>query len=139
MFTSVSARSAFAYKKASVDASVEMASPHQLVTLLFDALQRTLGAAKMAMQSGDISAKCNHISSAIRILEEGLIAPLDLAKGGELAANLKRLYEYCVERLVFANAKNDAALLDEVKQLIEPVASGWKQIDGQGPAYLKPV
>lgn len=139
MFTSVSARSASAYKRASVDASVEMASPHQLVTLLFDALQRTLGAASLAMSTGDISAKCNHISSAIRILEEGLIAPLDLAKGGELAVNLKNLYEYCVMRLVLANAKNDPALLNEVKQLIEPVVSGWKQIDGQGPAYLKPV
>lgn len=139
MFTSVSARSASAYKRASVDASVEMASPHQLVTLLFDALQRALGGASLAMSAGDISAKCNHISSAIRILEEGLIAPLDLAKGGELAENLKNLYEYCVRRLVLANAKNDLALLDEVKQLIEPVVSGWKQIDGQGPAYLKPV
>ncbi len=139
MFTSVSARSASAYKRASVDASVEMASPHQLVTLLFEALQRSLGAASLAMQAGDISAKCNHISSAIRILEEGLIAPLDLSKGGELALNLKNLYEYCVGRLVFANAKNDQTLLAEVKQLIEPVASGWKQIDGQGPAYLKPV
>lgn len=139
MFTSVSARSASAYKRASVDASVEMASPHQLVTLLFDALQRTLGAASLAMSTGDISAKCNHISSAIRILEEGLIAPLDLTKGGELAVNLKNLYEYCVVRLVLANAKNDPALLNEVKQLIEPVVSGWKQIDGQGPAYLKPV
>lgn len=139
MFTSVSARSASAYKRASVDASVEMASPHQLVTLLFEALQRSLGAASLAMQAGDVSAKCNHISSAIRILEEGLIAPLDLSKGGELASNLKNLYEYCVGRLVFANAKNDLALLDEVKRLIEPVASGWKQIDGHGPAYLKPV
>lgn len=139
MFTSVNARSASAYKRASVDASVEMANPHQLVTLLFEALQRTLGSATLAMQAGDIGAKCNHISSAIRILEEGLIAPLDLSKGGELAANLKNLYEYCVMRLVLANAKNDPALLNEVKQLIEPVVSGWKQIDGQGPAYLKPV
>jgi flagellar protein FliS len=139
MFTSVSARSASAYKRASVDASVEMASPHQLVNLLFEALQRSLSAATVAMQAGDISAKCQHISSAIRILEEGLIAPLDMNKGGELAVNLRSLYEYCVNQLVFANAKNDPNMLQGVKQLIEPVASGWKQIDGQGPAYLKPV
>ncbi|TAH11610.1 MAG: flagellar export chaperone FliS [Curvibacter sp.] len=139
MFTSVSARSASAYKRASVDASVEMANPHQLVTMLFEALQRTLGAASAAMAAGDVSAKCNHISSAIRILDEGFIAPLDLAKGGELAANLKNLYEYCVRRLALANAKNDPSIVEEVKQLIAPIASGWKQIDGQGPAYLKPV
>lgn len=139
MFTSVSARSASVYKKASVDASVEMANPHQLVTMLFEALQRALGAASSSMTAGDVSAKCNHVSTAIRILEEGFIAPLDLANGGELAMNLKNLYEYCVRRLALANAKNDLSVLEEVKQLIAPIASGWKQIDGQGPAYLKPV
>lgn len=139
MFTSVSSRSASAYKRASVDASVGMASPHQLVNLLFEALQRHLGAAKLCMQSADIAGKCKQIGAAIRILEEGLIAPLDMQKGGELAGNLKRLYDYCVNRLVMANAKSDPAILDEVSKLIEPVATGWKQINGNGPAYLQPV
>jgi flagellar protein FliS len=139
MFTSVSSRSASAYKRASVDASVDMATPHQLVNLLFEALQRHLGAAKLSMQGGDIAGKCKQIGAAMRILEEGLIAPLDMQKGGELANNLKSLYDYCVNRLIMANARNDASILDEVAKLIEPVASGWKQIDGNGPAYLQPV
>jgi flagellar protein FliS len=139
MFTSVSSRSAYAYQRASVDASVEMADPHQLVTLLFDALQRALGSAKLSIQSGDVAGKCKHITTAVRILEEGLIAPLDIEKGGELALNLKDVYEYSVRRLIMANAKNDIALLDEVVHLMEPIASGWKQINGNGPAYLKPV
>jgi len=139
MFTSASSRAASAYKRASVDASVGMADPHQLVTLLFEALQRHLGSAKLSMQSGDIAGKCKQIGAAMRILEEGLIAPLDMEKGGDLARNLKSLYDYCVTRLIMANAKNDATLLDEVAHLIDPVASGWKQISGQGPAYLKSV
>ena len=139
MFTSVSSRSASAYKKASVDASVDMADPHQLVTLLFDALQRHLGSAKLCIQSGDVAGKCKQIGAAMRILEEGLIAPLDMTKGGELAVNLKDLYDYCVRRLLIANIKSDAAILDEVVHLIEPISSGWKQINGQGPAYLRSV
>lgn len=139
MFTSVNSRSAAAYKRASVDASVEMADPHQLVNLLFEALNRYLGCAKVSIQNADIAGKCKHIGAAIRVLEEGLIAPLDLEKGGELAQNLKGLYEYCVRKLLVANAKTDPASIDEVLKLIEPVANGWKQINGQGPAYLKPV
>lgn len=139
MFTSVNTRSALAYKRASVEASVDMADPHQLVNLLFEALQRAIGAAKLHMLSGDIPNKCTQIGNAIRILEEGLQAPLDLEKGGEIAANLKSVYEYCVTRLVMANARNDMATLDEVQRLIEPIASGWKQIEGRGPAYLRPV
>ena len=139
MFTSVGFRSASAYKRASVDASVDMADPHRLVTLLFDALKQNIGSARMTMQSGDIAAKCKYIGNAVRILEEGLIAPLDMDKGGELAANLKNLYEYCVRRLITANARNDLTALDEVDRLMEPIVSGWKQINGQGPAYLKSV
>jgi flagellar protein FliS len=139
MFTTASSRSASAYKRVSVDSSVELASPHQLVNLLFEALNRHLGAAKLFMKSGDVAGKCKQISAAMRILEEGLIAPLDLDNGGALATNLKSLYDYCVRQLMMANVKNDPALLDEIVRLIEPVANGWKQIGGQGPAYLKPV
>lgn len=139
MFTSVSSRSAAAYKRASIEASVDMADPHQLVNLLFEALQRAIGSAKLALQAGDVPAKCKQIGNAVSILEEGLKAPLDLEKGGEIASNLHALYTYCVQRLVQANARNDVAALDEVARLIEPVASGWKQIKGEGPAYLRQV
>jgi flagellar protein FliS len=139
MFTSVSSRSAAAYKRASVEASVDMADPHQLVNLLFEALQRAIGGAKLSMQAGDVPGKCKQIGNAIAILEEGLKAPLDLEKGGDIAANLSAVYEYCVNRLVLANARNEEAILDEVARLIEPIASGWKQIQGNGPAYLRPV
>lgn len=139
MFTSATSRAAHAYKRASVESSVEMADPHQLVNLLFDALKRAIGGAKLSMQAGNVAAKCEHIGKAIRILEEGLRAPLDLEHGGEIASNLDALYEYCVGRLVFANARNDVLALDEVNSLIEPVADGWKLIEGKGPAYLRPV
>jgi len=139
MFTSVTSRSASAYKMASVQASVDMADPHQLVVLLFDALQRHIAMARLAMESKDIPAKCTQIGNAIRILEEGLKAPLDMEQGGDIAQNLHMLYEYCVTRLVLANARNDVKALDEVSALLQPIAESWKQIKGEGPAYLRPV
>jgi flagellar secretion chaperone FliS len=139
MFSSVNSRSAATYQRASVEASVAMADPHQLVALLFDALQRHVAAAKTAMQAKDIPQKCKQVTSAIRILEEGLKAPLDMEQGGDIARNLHSLYDYCVNRLVLANARNDEAGLDEVLRLIEPVADSWKQIKGAGPAYLRSV
>ncbi len=139
MFTSVSARSAAAYKFAGIDASVQMADSHQLVCLLFDSLLQQLGAACTHIASRDVAKKCKSINNALRILEEGLIAPLDMENGGEVAANLRALYDYCVRRLVLANAKNDVAGLQEISSLIEPVASAWKQIKGKGQPYLQPV
>jgi flagellar protein FliS len=139
MFTSAGNRYAAAYKTVSVETSVDSANPHNLVCLLFAALQQAIGRARWGMERGDIGVKVKQFGIAIRILEEGLKAPLDLDKGGEIGANLEDLYDYCVIRLVQGNARNDASVLDEVSRLIEPIASGWKQIGGRGPAYLKPI
>lgn len=131
MFTPVSMRSANTYRTIGVETAITGASPHQLVGLLFDGLQQSLSAARAAILSGDIAAKGRSISRAVRILEEGLKAGLDAQKGGELAANLRSVYDYCIFKTTEANFRNDAALLDEVIRLIQPIADGWSQIRGE--------
>ncbi|NMM15483.1 MAG: flagellar export chaperone FliS [Rhodoferax sp.] len=128
MFTPVSMRSANAYKNVGMETSVAGATPHQLVGLLFDALQQSLSAAKGAIQRGDFPSKGRSISRAVRILEEGLKASLDAERGGNLAANLLSLYDFCIFRISEANLRNDAAMVDEVIRVIHPVADGWNQI-----------
>lgn len=54
MYTSLNRRAASAYAQVGVQSSVDGASPHQLIQLLFDALEKALNAAKGAMQRGDI-------------------------------------------------------------------------------------
>ena len=131
MFTPVSMRSVNTYKTVGLETSVTGANPHQLVSLLFDALQQSLASAKAAILSGDIATKGRSISRAVRILEEGLKASLDVNRGGDLAANLRTLYDYCILRTTEANLRNDATMIDEVIRLIHPVSDGWNQIRGQ--------
>ena len=131
MFTPVSMRSANTYKNIGLETSVTGANPHQLVSLLFDGLQQSLAAAKAAIVRGDIPAKGRAIGRSVRILEEGLKAGLDTNKGGELAGNLRRLYDYCIFKTTEANLRNHVAPLDEVMGLIKPVADGWNQISGE--------
>jgi flagellar protein FliS len=128
MFSPRSSKSASAYRQVSVQTSVDQATPHNLVEMLFDGLLVAVGSARAAMQRGDIKSKCMQIIIAVRILEEGLKSALNLEQGGELAANLDRLYGYCVLRLTQANARNDDDALAEVARLIEPLAKSWKQI-----------
>ena len=131
MFTPVSMRSVNTYKTVGLETSVTGANPHQLVSLLFGALQQSLGSAKAATLSGDIATKGRSISRAVRILEEGLKASLDTDRGGDLAVNLRTLYDYCILRTTEANLRNDATMIDEVIRLIHPVSDGWNQIRGQ--------
>lgn len=139
MFTSVNARAASAYQRIATETSVQAADPHQLVGLLFDALLRSIAAARGALARHDTAAKGEALGKAVRIIEEGLKAGLNLREGGEIARNLHQLYGYSVLRLTQANLHNDAAALEEVSQLIEPLAESWKLIQGRGPAYLQAV
>ena len=77
MYTPPSLRAANAYKSVGVQSSVDGASPHQLVTLLFEGLQQSVQAARGALQRGDVAVKCAQIMRAVRFLEEGLKAGLD--------------------------------------------------------------
>ena len=137
MFTQRANKSASAYRQVGVETSVDHATPHNLVEMLFDGLLVAVGAARAAMERGDIKAKCKQIVIAVRILEEGLKCALNLEQGGELASNLDRLYGYCVVRLTQANARNDDAALAEVQRLIEPLAKSWKQIGDSAYPQLR--
>ena len=124
------AANALAYHTVGIETGVGAASPHQLVTMLFDGFNTAIAEAKSAMAQGRIEAKCKALIRALRIVDEGLKAPLDAA-GGALTQNLSSLYAYVSLRLTQANLNNDVAALDECVQLMEPVRSAWLAI---GPA-----
>ncbi|MDD0843870.1 flagellar export chaperone FliS [Pseudomonas sp. Gutcm_11s] len=115
------------YQTVNTHAQVSDASPHRLIQMLMEGGLSRLAQAKGAMLHGQQAGKGELISKAIGIIG-GLRESLDLQKGGEVAANLDRLYEYMVSRLLEANISNDAALIDEVAELLRNVKSGWDAI-----------
>lgn len=137
MFTSVKSRAASAYQRVGTETSVQGADPHHLVGLLFDALLQSIATARGSLARQDVTAKGTAIGKAVRILEEGLKAGLNARDGGEVAANLRSLYDYCIARLTHANLRNDEQALAEVAGLIAPVADSWKQIKGRAPSTLQ--
>ena len=132
MFSSSGFNRANAYRQVGAHSGVENASPHALIQMLFEGLFQSLNAARGAMERGEIEEKGRHLGKAVRILQEGLAAGLDLDKGGELAGNLKLLYDYSVKQLTHANVHNDVGLVEEVIRMLQPVAQGWKEIGPEG-------
>ena len=132
MFSSSGFNRANAYRQVGAHSGVENASPHALIQMLFEGLFQSLNAARGAVERGEIEAKGRHLGKAVRILQEGLAAGLDLDKGGELAGNLKLLYDYSVKQLTHANVHNDVGLVEEVIGVLQPVAQGWKEIGPEG-------
>lgn len=123
--------SANAYRQVGVITSVEDASPHRLIELLFDGFLEAVTQARGFMAAGEIEAKGKAISRAARIVEEGLKAGLNIEAGGTLARDLSALYDYLARRLTLANLRNDDAILEECTQLVEPLRQAWRDIGGK--------
>jgi len=119
-----------AYRDIGVHTGVESASAHKLILMLMDGAQEKISTASGHMQRGELARKGENIGWAISIIG-GLRDSLNLEAGGELAANLERLYEYMSRRLVEANRDNDPAALQEVQGLLHEIRSGWLGIQQQ--------
>lgn len=115
------------YQQVSIEAQVSDANPHRLIQLLMQGGLERLAQARGAMEREQIPEKGILIGKAIGIIG-GLREALDSERGGELAGNLDRLYEYMIARLVEANTSNDTSLLNEVSALLLEVKSGWDGI-----------
>ena len=120
-----------AYARVGIETSVNSASAHKLIELLFNGFMDSIALARGAMRAGQIEAKGKAIGRAARIVEEGLKAGLDLEAGGRLAADLDALYAYISLRLLTANLRNDEKALDECARLIEPLREAWIAIGPQ--------
>lgn len=120
-----------AYRQIGVETGVSGASPHQLVTMLFDGFVDTVAEARGALERRDFAGKGRAVNRALAILQDGLKAGLDLQAGGKLAADLYALYAYIATNLNRAHMNNDDAQLGQCQQLIEPVRQAWKTIGPQ--------
>jgi flagellar protein FliS len=119
------------YRNVSASSGVEDASPHKLVAMLYEAVSGEIAAARGALQRRDVAEKGRAIGHAVRILEEGLMAPLDLEAGGAIASNLRDLYQYMVYRLTMGNLHSDDAALAECADLARSLGEGWQAIAPQ--------
>ena len=123
---------AAAYAKVNIDTAILTASPHKLISMLFDGALQALHEATNAMEQKDITLKGKLLTKAIRILDEGLKSALNDEAGGELSAHLRDLYDYMVMRLLQANLQNDSKKIREVIQLLGQIREAWQSVDNKG-------
>ncbi len=115
------------YSKVGMQTGVASADPHRLILMLLEGAKASILFAKKEMDTGNIAAKGEAISKAIRIIGE-LDASLNMEAGGEIAANLRALYDYMSVTLLEANLKNDVKRLLEVMRLLSELKAGWEGI-----------
>jgi flagellar secretion chaperone FliS len=103
------------------------ASPAQLVLMLYDGALTQIARADEALgEDGDAEAAHQALSKAQTIVTE-LAVTLDHERGGEVAANLASLYEYCTHLLVEANISKSPAGLGDAANVLRGLRDAWEQ------------
>lgn len=107
------------------------ASPGQLVLMLYEGAIRFLEQAQAGFQLEDpveFNTTINtNILRAQDIIRE-LDFSLDVEKGGELANQLRRLYDYFDRLLLESNLRKDPAGIKEVVSRITVLKDAWAQM-----------
>jgi len=99
----------------------------QLVVMLYDGAINFLKKAIADMERQDYASKGIHIAKATDIILE-LNTVLDMDKGGQIAQNLRSLYNFMHHHLSEANLKKDVTMIQDVIKLLEELKQGWQAI-----------
>jgi len=120
-------RAAAAYRSIELESAVASANAHELISLLFKELNKSLLAAEYQFEQGNLQEMRNHVTKASRVLT-GLQGSLDFEKGGEIADNLASLYGFSIRQLFRSTASGEVDNVVSVKGLIAPIAEAWESI-----------
>ena len=110
------------------ESQITSTSPEKTVLLLFEGAIRFLNSAIAEVEEHqNIPEKAVFLEKTVKILDY-LQSCLNEEKGGVIARNLNKLYDYMSIRLTEANLKNDTSKMREVLGLLGTIREGWNGI-----------
>ncbi len=110
---------------------ISTASPEAIVAKLFQGAIRHARRARSLDTDGPPGERGQSISKAVAIVGE-LRSSLDHDRGGEIADNLARLYDFVIERLTEANLRRAGQPIDDALQVLDTLEEAWAELARRG-------
>jgi len=104
----------------------QTATPGELIVMLYRGAVRFVAAGIEGIEAHNVEASHNNLVRAQAVINE-LLESIDVERGGEVARNLWRIYEFMSSRLLEANLRKDAALAREVERLLRDLLPAWEE------------
>jgi flagellar protein FliS len=109
---------------------VETVDPVRLVVMCYDAIVKDLQDAKKYHQERNIEAFYDKIRHAQDVITE-LLVGLDYEKGGDIAVNLGRIYNFVLRQLITVNTRTKPEYYDPLIRIMESLKEAWEQVAQQ--------
>jgi len=115
------------YRSIDLVSKIEAASPHRLISILYDELILSLAGVKGAIRRRDL-LRVNDGRARAQSIVQTLDAGLDHDKGGAVAAALTSVYGEA-NRLIATGCRTmDPKAIDDAQKLIAEIAEAWNKI-----------
>jgi flagellar protein FliS len=118
-----------------LQAQIATADRGRLLLMMFDGALRFLAQAEDALRNDQVEVFVTQLGRAQAVIAE-LLHTLDHKAGGEVAAQLDRLYRFMLEHLVEANLQKSQRHVAQVRNLVSIIADGYRQILANGLPQL---
>ncbi|MBW2090692.1 MAG: flagellar export chaperone FliS [Deltaproteobacteria bacterium] len=99
----------------------------RLIVLLYEGAIKFTRQAKACAEAGDIEGKANNINRAMDVIAE-LTHSLNMKEGGEIAANLKKLYLFISDLLLKEKIKKGTHYADDVIRILNTLLEAWNEV-----------
>ena len=99
----------------------------RLLLMMYEGCLKFLNQAKEALETHDVSKFARFLSKAQAVIAE-LMNTLDFEKGGSIAKDLDRLYDFMLFYLTEANLYRDGKRITNVIGLIDTIYCAYKEI-----------
>ena len=99
----------------------------RLLLLMYDGAIKFLKQARDGLEHNDIQKFCKFLSKAQAIIAE-LMNTLDFEKGGSIARDLDRLYDFMLFYLTEANLYRDSERITKVIGLLDTIYAAYREI-----------
>ncbi|MDR3707238.1 MAG: flagellar export chaperone FliS [Capsulimonadaceae bacterium] len=103
------------------------ASQMKLIIMLHDGAIRALQQAATATEARDLEKMASHYNKATEIISH--LSSSVRPDTGEIAQNLGQIYIYCLQRILYANAMEDASIAREIIGHIRSIRDAWEQVE----------
>jgi len=126
------------YEKQSITSHVAIATPHELVILVYEKTLENLKLGKNEMLKGAYGVE--YFTRATDLINQGLLATLNYEKGKDIAVELKNIYEWCLREILAARLEKSPQKIEKVIEVLIPLYEGWLGISTSNKtATLLPI
>lgn len=117
--------------------AVETADQKELILICYDEAIRALQQGIACYQAKRYVEKARLLIRAQDFISE-LLVSLNMEAGGQIARNLKSIYQFVIEQITLADVKRNPKRLSDLIGLLTELRSAWAQIEFRPTAEVLP-